>query len=178
MAKKYPFEVYWYYSTGAHNRGDVYSRHATYKAAESNARKSGYASFLGIREVKGLIKNPAPKREIHIDIDSHNEKPTSRVIKAKRNASPSKITEAKKLYEDFSGHKGDIVGKAKMPDIPHVMIEIGALVGVAYETVRDGKRERYFHEFDAMPVLACSPDGKQLFVLGGKYKFTDRGIVG
>lgn len=55
---------------------------------------------------------------------------------------------------------------------------LGRTVGVAYEAVRDGKRERYFHEFKrtAAPDLVVRDDGRQLYFAGGSYKVASRGI--
>lgn len=51
--------------------------------------------------------------------------------------------------------------------------------GILYETVRDGKVEHYVHKFKkgARPVLAAGHDGKSLALIGGKFTFTERGIV-
>ena len=56
---------------------------------------------------------------------------------------------------------------------------IGECDGVLYTTVRDGKIEHYIHEFadSDKPMLAVSPNGRQLILIGGRYKFTERGIV-
>lgn len=56
---------------------------------------------------------------------------------------------------------------------------IGEMDGVLYTTIRDGKTESYIHKFSkkSRPQLAASFDGKQLYVIGGSYTFTDRGIV-
>ena len=89
----------------------------------------------------------------------------------------AKIKAAKKLYEDFTGHRAEHVDTVKLPR-DSVAIIIGSCEAVAYKTVREGKTERYIHEFegDAQPILAVSHDGKQLYILGGDYRFTDRGI--
>jgi hypothetical protein len=95
---------------------------------------------------------------------------------------PSKrvqIRDAKKLYSDFTGHKAEIVDTIPRPEIPDVLIYIGECDGLLYTTVRDGKTERYIHEFngEAKPEFCVSPDGRQIFLIGGLYKFTERGIV-
>ena len=60
-----------------------------------------------------------------------------------------------------------------------MVITVGYLDAVMYETVRDGKTEKYIHRFkkQARPLLCSSYDGTQLLILGGGYDFTDRGIV-
>lgn len=97
----------------------------------------------------------------------------------KKNPSPTMTAKAKRLYEDFSGHKGQTVAKTVKPVVPDTMMVLGTMLGVAYEAVRDGKREKYFHEFarKSQPLLCVSPDGDQLFIIDGNYKVTDHGIV-
>jgi ribosome modulation factor len=91
----------------------------------------------------------------------------------------AQMQQARKLFKDFSGHDLTHGRKIKAPAMPKVLIQIGTIDGVLYTTVRDGKTERYIHEFkrSARPTFAVSPDGKQLFMLGGAYNFTERGIV-
>lgn len=83
------------------------------------------------------------------------------------------------LYERFSGHEAELVGVVKVPPIPKAGAVIGTVDGLLYTTVRDGRRERYIHNFKAAdrPLLVVSPDGRQLFLLGGDFDFTERGIV-
>lgn len=89
------------------------------------------------------------------------------------------IREAAKLYEEFSGHEAEIIGELDKPVIPDTLIAIGEIDGIMYSTVRDGKLEKYVHQFTkkARPLFAVSFDGSQLFMLGGAYNFTERGIV-
>jgi len=63
--------------------------------------------------------------------------------------------------------------------IPEVALKIGQCDGVLYTTVRDGKTEKYIHKFKARsrPLLVTSFDGKQLLMVGGSFRFTERGIV-
>ena len=71
------------------------------------------------------------------------------------------------------------IGRDKIKVIPDVLIGIGEVDGIMYSTVRDGVLEKYVHRFakKARPLFAVSHDGKQLFMLGGAYNFTERGIV-
>ena len=56
-----------------------------------------------------------------------------------------------------------------------VALQIGRLIAVAYDT---GAR-KYVHRFrkNAQPLLIASNEGKQLLIVGGKFRFTDRGII-
>jgi hypothetical protein len=89
------------------------------------------------------------------------------------------VASAANLYERFSGHKARIVGKVAKPAVPDVLVAIGEIDGIMYSTIRDGKLEKYVHEFakKSRPLFAVSHDGKQLLMLGGAYDFTERGIV-
>lgn len=82
------------------------------------------------------------------------------------------------LYADFTGHQPGHIDTIKMKTTD-VAFKIGEVDGILYTTVRDGKKESYIHEFKkkSRPLLASSFDGNQLYILGGGYKFTNRGIV-
>ena len=83
-----------------------------------------------------------------------------------------------KLLKDFSGHAPTEVLKVKADPITKGLV-IGTLDAVPYTTVRDGKTERYIHEFSkrARPLLVASSDGKRLGIVGGRFQFTEAGIV-
>ena len=89
------------------------------------------------------------------------------------------IDRATSMAERFTGHNPEVIGRVEMPKLPKVVTVIGDLDGVLYTTVRDGKVERYVHEFadSDKPLLAVSPDGRQLIIVGGGYRFTELGIV-
>lgn len=116
----------------------------------------GYVQLLPRSSWKRLRKNPAPRET----------------------ARGAEVSQAAKLYQDFTGHKATTARRVAVPH-PTTGLAIGPLLAVAYETTRDGKRERYLHEFrrGARPLLAASHDGRSLQLLGGAYRFTERGIV-
>ena len=89
------------------------------------------------------------------------------------------LKRAATLYSDFSGHEADESEMVEKPIVPDVLTVIGELEGVIYSTVRDSEHERYSHRFkrSSRPLLCVSPEGEQLFLIGGKFLFTDRGIV-
>lgn len=89
------------------------------------------------------------------------------------------VRKAARLYERFSGHEAEEIGRVKIPALPAVGVAIGDIDGVLYTTVRDGREEKYIHKFAKKdkPLFVVSPDGKQLFLVGGRYTFTERGIV-
>lgn len=106
-------------------------------------------------------------------------KPSSRAGNNWDFDSQDDVARAESLTERFTGHNPRHMGMIEVPELPEVVAVIGSLDGVLYTTVRDGKVEKYVHEFamqDA-PLLAVSPDGRQLIIVGGRYRFTELGIV-
>lgn len=89
-----------------------------------------------------------------------------------------RVQQAVKLFEDFTGHQADHYTPVKMPRVDVAML-IGEVEQIAYNTVRDGKKERYLHKFkaSARPMLAASHDGKTLLIIEGDFEFTERGIT-
>lgn len=86
---------------------------------------------------------------------------------------------AAKAYADFTGAVPTRSYAVQLDDKPVAGYRLGSLLGVAYEATRDGRKERYFHEFGpaARPDLAVKDDGSQLYITRGRYKVTDRGIT-
>ena len=64
--------------------------------------------------------------------------------------------------------------------IPRVLVRLGELRGLIYRSDRGaGKRHKtYVHFFDRPPVLLSDSRGRRLFILGGRYRVTRRGIEG
>lgn len=122
---------------------------------------SGHVS-KGIR-MKKTRKNPVP---------ASSRAGSSRRVKGL-------VNQAADLYERFSGHDPEEIGTIEIPEVPAVGVAIGEIDGILYTTVRDGKTEKYIHKFHKRdkPLFVVSPDGKQLFLVGGFYTFTERGIV-
>lgn len=87
--------------------------------------------------------------------------------------------QAEDLYRQFTGHTELETVTIDKPVMPDVVLVVGDVDGILYTTVRDGKTEKYIHKFkkNCRPLFCVAPDGKQLFMLGGSYDFTERGIV-
>jgi hypothetical protein len=62
--------------------------------------------------------------------------------------------------------------------MPKQVMDIGALRGVVYSHGCGRKRKTFVHFMENPPRLQCSPDGRQLFIRGGSYRVTKRGIEG
>lgn len=72
----------------------------------------------------------------------------------------------------------DNIDVVTVPDMKEGLT-VGKCLGIMYETVRDGVKENYLHEFkqSARPALVASYDGSQLGLIGGNFEFTDAGIT-
>lgn len=107
---------------------------------------------------------------------------TSSFARAPNPVPPSKkvqLRNAADLYSRFTGHEAELVDTIDKPVLPDVMLIVGDIDGILYTTVRDGVTEKYIHKFkkNCRPLFTVSHDGKQLFMLGGSYDFTELGIV-
>jgi len=91
----------------------------------------------------------------------------------------AQVEKAADLFEQFTGHDAEHTETIDKPKMPDAVLVVGEIDGIMYSTVRDGVSEKYVHQFkkSSRPLFAVSPDGEQLFMLGGAYTFTDRGIV-
>jgi len=105
--------------------------------------------------------------------------PVRRAGRARVSGRDPQLKQAARLYADFTGHDAMPIGTVRVPPLPSTVAIIGTADGVLYTTVRDGREESYIHEFAEKdkPMLGVSPDGRQILFIGGRYVFTDRGIV-
>lgn len=90
----------------------------------------------------------------------------------------NRVKRAKKLYEEFTGHVADDVVFVEVKDYDTI-VGVGYVDAISYETIRDGKKEKYIHTFKkkSRPLLAVSHDGRQAYMLGGAFTFTELGFV-
>lgn len=88
------------------------------------------------------------------------------------------IRAAIQLYQDFRERVPKRI-KVVNFDVPQAVMVIGYVDEILYTTTHGRKVVSYRHPFQdgSRPLLCASSDGKQLLLLGGRYKFTDRGIV-
>ncbi|MES2367628.1 MAG: hypothetical protein V4563_17260 [Pseudomonadota bacterium] len=88
------------------------------------------------------------------------------------------IDRAKRAYRNFRGVDPTEVVHARLPDKAVTAYHMGDVEGIMYKTERDGKTERYMHKFKgaAGPSLVVQDDGSQMYLTGGNYRVTERGI--
>lgn len=90
---------------------------------------------------------------------------------------PHKMQQAAQLFHDFTGRKTAHIIKHELPASPTEGLVFGRLVDVGYESARDGRLYRHTFRIRSRPLLVATPDGKTVYIVGGRYAFTDRGIV-
>ena len=92
--------------------------------------------------------------------------------------SKKKLRQSVELYESFREAKPKRL-KVLSFDVPELVAVIGHVEAIDYRTTHGGKVTLYNHKFQkgSRPLLVASSDGRQLLLLGGRYVFTDRGIV-
>lgn len=85
---------------------------------------------------------------------------------------------AVRLYRDFTGENPRFTDEWDV-EVPDTAMQVGKVTGIMYKARVDGREQEYLHEFTgkSRPILAASADGRQLLLLGGDYKMTERGIV-
>lgn len=86
---------------------------------------------------------------------------------------------ATQAAEEFSGHSNERrVQRIYVPPLK-VVWELGKLDHIGYETKRDGEIALYRHVFEksSRPHLVVSEDGKQIGIVGGRFRVTDAGIT-
>jgi hypothetical protein len=87
--------------------------------------------------------------------------------------------QAAELFESFHEQppkEGDLLTIEQPAQVQALVV--GEVHGISY--IAAVSKEKYFHKFGpgARPLLVVSEDGSQAIMVGGNYKFTDRGFVG
>lgn len=88
------------------------------------------------------------------------------------------VGKAVALYRSFRESAPKRIGRVNFV-VPKAVAVIGYVEGIDYRTTHGKTITLYHHDFapGSRPLLAVSGDGKQLLLLGGRYEFTERGIV-
>ena len=89
--------------------------------------------------------------------------------------SRQEIEEAAERFEEYHGESAEFLTVEEFPDTAFL---VGEVDGITYTVIENGDEVTYHHDFDDRPTLAVSHDGRNLYILRGEYRFTERGIVG
>jgi hypothetical protein len=91
------------------------------------------------------------------------------------------LEDGKELYRVFhNSPERRIIRRRCDRMMPSVLVDLGALRGLIYSADRDGRgrAKTFIHFMETPPRLMCDPQGNQLYVIGGRYRVTRRGIEG
>jgi hypothetical protein len=86
-----------------------------------------------------------------------------------------------RLYCAFNNFGPAHIVKVHHPRvIPPVVVELGELVGLMYRSDKrqPGQPLTYIHRMEDPPRLVSNVEGTQLYIVGGSYRVTPRGIEG
>jgi hypothetical protein len=90
-------------------------------------------------------------------------------------------SQATALYRTFNGFAPKQMRKVRHSRLmPPVVVELGELMGLIYRSDKHkpGQPSTYIHFMEVPPRLASNPEGTQLYLVGGNYRVTSRGIEG
>ncbi|HTP98179.1 MAG TPA: hypothetical protein VMN56_02555 [Casimicrobiaceae bacterium] len=100
-------------------------------------------------------------------------------VDASSACSGANLAQARRLFESFAGFAPPCVTRARVElRIPSVLVDLGALRGVVYTKDHGRARRTYIHFMEDPPRLLCDAGGRRLYVHGGSYRVTQRGIEG
>lgn len=91
------------------------------------------------------------------------------------------LSEGVALYRRFNRFRPLGVRRVRHRRVmPSVAVELGELVGLIYRSDKwqPGRPQTYIHFMQEPPCLVSDVQGKRLYIVGGNYRVTRRGIEG
>jgi hypothetical protein len=87
---------------------------------------------------------------------------------------------ARTLFESFherAARDGEIVRIGGLIK-PTAALVVGYQLEIGYHAIASGVAYRHKFDKEPLPRVFVNADGDQIYVLGGRYRFTPRGFVG
>jgi hypothetical protein len=112
---------------------------------------------------------------------SYLVKVTVQRMQTARGRFPNCLDCARSLFERFHCYPSpQLIRQSCHRLMPSVLVRLGELRGLIYraERGRRGCPQTFIHFLGEPAQLACDPQGRQLYILGGRYRVTSRGIEG
>ena len=132
-----------------------------------------------------------PERKLAKSKNGHKRKPALKSAAKKKNpcvknATPKQTVEralrrADSFYNDFHwGRDAKEIIKTRIKATPKVLVSLGELHAVEYKAAKgNGRKVTYRHVFHKeKPILCSDSRGRDLYIIGGDYIITERGIEG
>lgn len=104
-----------------------------------------------------------------------------RLVQANNYLTRQYLRQGTKLYKKINRFHPTKTVKVQHPRlIPPVTVELGELLGLIYRSDKwqPGLPQAYIHLLQDPPCLVSNVEGNQLYIVGGSYQVTRRGIEG
>lgn len=91
------------------------------------------------------------------------------------------LERAQQLFERFhSFAPPQVLRRPCRRLMPNVLVKLGHLRGLIYSSDKEqcGRPRTFIHFMETPPLLASDANGRQLYIVGGDYRVTSRGIEG
>lgn len=180
LAKK----AFWHVVTAAGKPiADLYVR--SQKAAGQQAQQMANALGVQLKLLKnvrvGVPLKQHPTRRVRPKKKAA-ARPRAKKRKAKKNpASSSEMAQARETFRMWHDFEPEDVVRVRTASrtIPRVLVKLGEIPRHTYISDKwSGKRETYVHDNKKpYPVLCTGPDGRGLYIVGGRTRVTERGLV-
>lgn len=84
------------------------------------------------------------------------------------------------MFETFAGRKPQSTQRQRIDRVvPNVLVDLGSLRGLIYsKRITNGPMRTFIHFMENPPRLMSDANGRRLFIIGGTYRITRRGIEG
>lgn len=137
----------------------AFTGHAPVNAVDASVPGAGFSTGFIVGNVLGL------------DLHTNDDLPLGHLKFSPASNRPA-------LAISSSGAKCAFIGGDWHPVAEYTGLDAPIIIGIMYETVRDGVHEKYHHPFahHARPLLQLL-DGRNARMSGGSFKFTDRGFL-
>lgn len=88
------------------------------------------------------------------------------------------VEKAKRLYRGFREREPKRTRRVSVT-LPKSLTVMGRMLAIEYSTTHDGKAVAYKHQFapGSRPLFCADPRTGKIFLIGGRYRVTSRGIV-
>jgi len=99
----------------------------------------------------------------------------------RQNVTEQQLQAGEDLYWVFNRFGPGGIEQVRHPRlIPPVVVELGELAGLIYRSDKwqPGRPRTYVHFMENPPRLVSNVKGSQLYIIGGDYRVTSRGIEG
>jgi len=93
----------------------------------------------------------------------------------------AELAKARRTFERWQGSKARrVLTVHNAPaGFPPVVVKLGTVPEIVYRSTKWGETDTYSHRVEGrQPMLVTDPEGKQLYILGGDLKVTERGLTG